>query len=371
MATTEDSGDELWSTDGTGAGTAMLIDINTDAGEGSTPILYPVLRSFDYSDLGYAGMDFYDRSANSNGYIFFEVDDGSNDIQLWKTNGTAVGTTLVKILNTTGDGLGGSYMYTTNGIVFSGNDGINGTQPWASDGTGAGTQPLSVINTSGDSDPQFEFIWNGDIYMIADNGNGGTDYYEDYYKLQGPYSPLPVSLINFSAVANNLNVQLAWSTANETNSDYFNVERSTDGVNFSAIGKVGAAGGSSTVRNYAYADNDAYNQGVSQLYYRLKTVDKDGRSGYSKVVSVILNSLPVTLKLYPNPAHDILEIQYNAPVKSSISILDLNGKRYYGSSVEANTNGIHKVNVSNFPAGIFILKFVSDGNVTTQKLIIK
>ena len=374
-ASTDASGNELWSTDGTEEGTSMLKDINTDSEEGSDPYLWAVFRDFDYSNLDYQSMDFFNRTANFNGYIFFSATDASNSSQLWKTNGTKDGTVLVKTLNPSDDGLDGSYIYTKSGIVFAGDDGINGIEPWFSDGTKENTKQIANINTNaspeGDSDPSFLFIWKGDIYVTADNGNGGMDGLTDFYKLQGPYSGLPISLLNFDALVRSTSVQLTWNTATESNSDHFDVERSTDGINFSSIGKVGAAGNSTNTKEYAYNDDQAYTLGETQLYYRLQLVDKDGKKAYSKIVSVTLIISPVTFKVFPNPVHDFLTITYSSSEKSSLSILDITGKQVYGSALEANNNGTHKVNVSNLPAGTYIIKSVSNQSTDIQKFIKK
>lgn len=377
MAFTDDSGAELWSTDGTEEGTSMLKDINTDSKEGSDPFLWPVIREFDYSNPDYQSMEFYNRTANFNGYIFFSAMDGSGGAQLWKTNGTSAGTVLVKKINSSSydDGVDDSYIYTNRGIVFGGDDGVNGTEPWFSDGTKENTKMLANINPNaspeGDSDPSFLFIWKGDIYLTADNGNSGTDWLTDFYKLQGPYSGLPISLLNFDALVRSTSVQLTWNTATESNSDHFDVERSTDGINFSSIGKVGAAGNSTNTKEYAYNDDQAYTLGETQLYYRLQLVDKDGKKAYSKIVSVTLIISPVTFKVFPNPVHDFLTITYSSSEKSSLSILDITGKQVYGSALEANNNGTHKVNVSNLPAGTYIIKSVSNQSTDIQKFIKK
>lgn len=375
MATTDASGAELWSTDGSEAGTSMIKDINTNSQEGSSPFLFPVFIDFDYSNPNYQGMDFYNRSANFNGYIFFSADEDGNGNQLWKTNGTAAGTVLVKKLNNSGDGVGGSYLYTTSGLFFSGNDGTNGMEPWLSDGTGANTKIIDNINKNSlplaDADPAFLFIWNGEIYLVADNGNGGPNGLTDLYKLQGSYTGLPISLINFDAVVKNSTVQLSWSTANESNSDHFDIERSIDGINFSGIGKTAAAGNSTSTKEYNYNDDQAYNAGVSQLYYRLQLVDNDGRKAQSKVVTVILTSSQAAFNIFPNPVHDILTIKYSSSEKTIVSIFDINGKQVYNVSLEANNNGTSSVDVSNLPAGSYIMKSVSNQKVSTRKFIKK
>lgn len=369
-ASTTDSGSELWTTDGTTGGTSMLIDLNTSPGEGSNPFLMPVFKSYEeYINSDFKNTDFFNRKANYNGYIFFSADNGSGTSQLYKTDGTPGGTQLVKTINATGDGVGSSYIYTSSGLVFEGNDGTGGNEPWISDGSNAGTTPIVNINSAGDSDPQFMFIWNGDIYLNADNGNGGTEQYYDLYKLTGPYSAIPVTLANFAATATPENVLLTWNTSSENNSDEFIIMRSTDGEHFDAIGNVTAAGHSNTPKNYAFVDNDAYNQGVNKLYYRLNMRDKDGRSNFSKIVPVKLNDLPMTLSLYPNPVRNVLKIKYNAPQGGLINISGINGKVLYKGSVSASTVGMHEINVSTYPSGTYFLKLVQGGKTTIQKFI--
>ena len=66
---------------------------------------------------------------------------------------------------------------------------------------------------------------------------------------------LPINLLNFTSTLNNTTVDLRWQTTTEINSDYFSIERSVDGVNFSSIGKINAAGNSSSVKQYSFIDN--------------------------------------------------------------------------------------------------------------------
>jgi hypothetical protein len=74
-------------------------------------------------------------------------------------------------------------------------------------------------------------------------------------------SSLPVSLLNFTYSIINQTVKLQWQTTNEINSDYFSIERSSDGLNFSGIGKVNAAGNSNGLKQYAFIDHSPLSQG--------------------------------------------------------------------------------------------------------------
>jgi uncharacterized delta-60 repeat protein len=114
-------------------------------------------------------------------------------------------------------------------------------------------------------------------------------------------SPLPVTLTAFSAQLTGSGVvRLAWTTAAELNSDSFIVERSLDGLSFTAVGRIAAAGTSTTVRTYALKD-DLLPAGARVLYYRLQQLDRDSTIHYSQVQVVRISKLEGQLTLYPNP----------------------------------------------------------------------
>jgi hypothetical protein len=95
--------------------------------------------------------------------------------------------------------------------------------------------------------------------------------------------PLPITLVSFDAEPNQDNIATHWKTSAEINNDYFTVERSQDGVNFTPIGRVEGAGNSSIELNYMYLDK-TYEFGIN--YYRLKQTDFDGKNSYSEIVTV-------------------------------------------------------------------------------------
>lgn len=102
-------------------------------------------------------------------------------------------------------------------------------------------------------------------------------------------SPMPVELLSFDANTDaQNNVKINWSTATETNSDYFTVEKSFDGTNWEIIGFVTSAGNSNQQIDYTFTDNNAQ-EGVS--YYRLKQTDFDGKFEYFAAVAVEVASI--------------------------------------------------------------------------------
>ncbi|TFZ65964.1 T9SS type A sorting domain-containing protein [Hymenobacter sp. UV11] len=125
-----------------------------------------------------------------------------------------------------------------------------------------------------------------------------TNYNDN--KLTG-IAPLPVKLMQFSAVRQGSTVRVAWATASEQNSAYFVVQRSTDGRTFADVQRVAAQGTTTNRHDYATLDTQPL-AGLS--YYRLHQVDIDGMDDYSPVVAVRFDGVPATptLVAYPNPA---------------------------------------------------------------------
>lgn len=101
-------------------------------------------------------------------------------------------------------------------------------------------------------------------------------------------SSLPIELLEFNAKRNDRYVDLTWQTATETNNNYFTVEKSTDGFNFTSIGNLPGAGNSTNILMYKLIDSSPTQDRIS--YYRLKQTDFDGTFKYSDIVSVKPNA---------------------------------------------------------------------------------
>ncbi|MBI3500543.1 MAG: hypothetical protein HY063_02020 [Bacteroidetes bacterium] len=92
---------------------------------------------------------------------------------------------------------------------------------------------------------------------------------------------LPLEWLSLSTGCDRADVIIKWSTATEQNSDFFTVEKSSDGNNFTAIAAVPASGNSSTVKNYSAVDRDAYGTN----FYRVRETDHDGTFSLSETVA--------------------------------------------------------------------------------------
>ncbi|WP_207895922.1 lamin tail domain-containing protein [Hymenobacter gummosus] len=117
-------------------------------------------------------------------------------------------------------------------------------------------------------------------------------------------NPLPVELTSFTAQRQEAGVLLQWVTAQEKSSAYFEVQRSTDGHEFAALGTLAAAGTSTSRRTYHWVDARPV---AGTAYYRLKQVDTDGSTAYSPVVVVQAGN--AGLQLFPNPARQTLHVR--------------------------------------------------------------
>lgn len=184
-------------------------------------------------------------------------------------------------------------------------------------------------------------------------------------------SLLPLNLITFTgALQSNATTLLKWRTDNEINTSHFVVERSIDGTNFNGIGSVAASGNSSNIRNYAFNDIDAANQGSSIVYYRLKVTDVNGTFKYSNTINISLPITKATITVSPNPASNELKAAIVSPVTGNASwqIIDNAGRTimYSNTLLKKGNNGV-SINIKQLAAGSYYLYITGQGiNVKTK-----
>ena len=194
-------------------------------------------------------------------------------------------------------------------------------------------------------------------------GAGGSGIVIIRYLTAGP---LPIELLDFTAILSDNKVNLNWSTSTETNNKYFTVERSKDGVNFEFVAKVQGAGNSTTPKQYFTQDEKPY-QRLS--YYRLKQTDFDGQFKYSKIVPInYKGEVLKEIKIYPNPVINELTIELPGKMETIyFEILSSTGAVMYKGNFKQKTT----VQTSNFASGTYLIKFSNADTYEFKKVIKK
>ncbi len=183
---------------------------------------------------------------------------------------------------------------------------------------------------------------------------------------------LPIKLVSFDAFAKDNVVETSWTTEIEINNDYFTVERSVDGINFTEMSRIGGAGNSTSLLRYVWVDENPL-PGIS--YYRLKQTDFDGQFSYSGIVAVTVTGKQIQLSLYPNPTQGDVFVRISSPSeKAEVTIYDITGRvlysKYAGSGNGINQQAILVSPAGSLPPGTYVVSVVSSGVEKTERLVV-
>jgi hypothetical protein len=193
------------------------------------------------------------------------------------------------------------------------------------------------------SNPSAQYIYVGQIVTAGSS----------------PCVILPIELISFNGVAKAGKNELSWSTATESNNDYFEIER-MEGFEFVTIGSVKSIGNSETKYNYQLTDAFPF-AGIN--YYRLKQVDFDGRFEYFDVIAVDNEGVRNEIFVLNNPVKDHLLISTPTQIESNYIIFNALGQIVQ----KANTFSGNPIPVDSLASGMYyieiegtVLKFVKE-----------
>lgn len=216
------------------------------------------------------------------------------------------------------------------------------------------------------------------IYEICDNGTDAQCRQATAYitVLPDNVEPFPVEYLSFSAEWANQQAVIEWVTASETNSDYFEIERSMDGTNFGSIGMLQSAGNTTETTHYQFVDTDAFAPNQPTIYYRLKQVDFDGQFSYSTIVELNPSDteLPFQTSLYPNPASEHSFLRFESPVASrvSIQIAQTNGQIVWAKKLESlELTKQLELPLQTLTKGLYFVRISTLGQSHTHKLIVE
>lgn len=169
-------------------------------------------------------------------------------------------------------------------------------------------------------------------------------------------SPLPVELLYFNATKHGENnVELNWATATELNNDYFQLERSRDGVTFETITVVDGAGNSTIEIEYTHIDRSPF---AGMNYYRLKQVDFDGQFEYFPIQAVELGR-NMELNVFPNPADNKVTLEGSNIDANQVVVLNAEGKIIQSvRPIQLGDNHV-EIEISTLPKGVYIIQHLN------------
>ena len=202
-----------------------------------------------------------------------------------------------------------------------------------------------------------------------DNTNGANPILTTFVEVPEG-GPVPVTLISFTGKNNGSSNQLTWKVGNELNLNYYELQRSTDGQNFTAISQIKAAG----ISTYFY--NDQLTAAISSLYfYRLKSVDNDGNFKYSAIIKIGTDLHGKFAVVNPNPFNDrlVVAVEFPIAVKATFIISDPGGRQLYKEDrqLSAGTNVVQINETSRLPKGTYLLTIIEGSHQTQSITVIK
>ncbi len=183
--------------------------------------------------------------------------------------------------------------------------------------------------------------------------------------------PLPVTLKSFIAgLLNSSTVKLNWATSMEINCSQYIIERSTDGRMFTNAGSIAGSGNSSIERNYTLND-DVTAITSSVVYYRLRQVDLDGKSSYSKVISVKLKKAAGELIVSPNPfsSYVNINVEWSKNENTVVKVFSMTGKEMLSKNIQLTKGNNYLLlnELSTLSAGNYLIQFNgSEGKIYKQ-----
>jgi hypothetical protein len=179
---------------------------------------------------------------------------------------------------------------------------------------------------------------------------------------------LSSTLSSFTGQTTDAGNALNWTSYDETSAVRFTLQRSPDGVNFTAIGSVAGTGNGATV-NHTFIDKDPLPNTLN--YYRLEWTDGSGDVAYSNIVTLNGSSVSTFLGLVPNPFRDEVTIQLTLPRTEAVAvrILDSRGMllrqiQYQGVK---GSNSIEVNGLSNLPVSIYFIQVVLPDQTFVKK----
>jgi len=223
------------------------------------------------------------------------------------------------------------------------------------------TTVISRIGCQGDN-----YHWLIRLKVTDDAGLFKIDSSQIYPDCTGP---LPIFLHKFSVTQNGSANLVKWITELESNIEYFELEWSSNGINFSPIDKQ-EAWNTTGPNHYIFADNRFIS---GDNYYRLKIVEHGAIIRYSVIIKTASDDEKTALKVVPNPVVGNFSLTYQSPEKDRviIQIRDITGRLLHTLKEDVNKgqNVIYIQNLPNWNSGIYFISVQNKDEIKQAKFI--
>ena len=184
--------------------------------------------------------------------------------------------------------------------------------------------------------------------------------------------PLPVKLRHFKATNTGNGTELSWVTERENGNDHFVVERSEDGVNFTAIGTIKGEQQSTSLKEYSLMDPQA---ATGIVYYRLRQVSLDGKGSYLQTVTLTgKNIINTGIQYFPNPVRNSFTIQVLEKQTGimKINLYSLDGRLIKQKQLLKQEEHISTgMDIRELTKGVYMLEVVIDDKLRRTTKVVK
>ena len=235
---------------------------------------------------------------------------------------------------------------------------------------GSGGSFTAPASTGGTNVPITISTYNSDYSVTFVVSSFSTFY---IHPQRFPFAPLPVELVSFTGYNDKEQNVLNWTTASESNTDRFEVEKSTDGISgWKYLGWQKAVGGTIS-KDYTFTDNQPV---VGNNYYRLKIVDNDNTYTFSNTINIPISEAMVNgfVNVFPNPTNGLVNVQLQSTKNSITTIEVINVLGQVAQSREVTLSiGVTPVtlDISHLPGGTYFVSFVDALGTKHQEKLIK
>jgi hypothetical protein len=179
--------------------------------------------------------------------------------------------------------------------------------------------------------------------------------------IAGVQSPLPVRFSLFNEKKVSTGVAVLWNVDMEQNVKVYEVQRSADGKNFNTIGSVDAI----AQRAYSFTDTKA----INNAYYRIKSVDADGKFMYSTIVNIKGDKSTVVVRAYPMPVQNMMTIDHPAATtNSTITIVSADGRMVQSILLTAGAQQT-AIDLKTAQPGLYFARLDIGGEIATIKIV--